>query len=178
MMRLIQNLLEISKMEEGKMPVAAEPVVLTDVVQEVVTEYQAMALETGKGLVVSVDAATPAAIADMALLRRVLTNLLVNALRHSGSSEVRIEAGTEPGDMVALRVIDNGRGIGAEDQARIFEKFGSIRRSPTSEPTADTGLGLPFCRLAVERMGGAIRLTSRVGGPTTFAVTLRTSPSA
>jgi protein-histidine pros-kinase len=172
MMRLIQNLLEIRKIEEGKMPLSCESIVLADLVREVTTEYEPMALETGKRLIVSVDCTLPAATADAALLQRVLVNLLANALRHSGGSEVRIEAAIAPGDAVTLRVIDDGRGIPVDDQIRIFEKFGSIRRSPTSEPTADTGLGLPFCKLAIERMGGTIHLTSRAGGPTVFAVTL------
>ena len=59
----------------------------------------------------------------------------------------------------------------AEDQALIFEKFRSSRRSATEEPADDTGLGLPFCKLAVERMGGRIALASRPG-ETVFAVTL------
>jgi protein-histidine pros-kinase len=173
MMRLIQNLLEISKMEEGKMPMACEPVAVADVVEEVVGEYRPMADEAGKRLVVSLDPALPWAAADRALLRRVVVNLIANALRHSGSTEVRIEGDADPGEQaVVLRVIDHGRGIPEEDQDRIFEKFGSIRRSPASEPVTDTGLGLPFCKLAVERMGGAIRLTSATGGPTVFAVRL------
>jgi signal transduction histidine kinase len=135
-----------------------------------------LAEEAGKRLVVALDAALPPAAADHALLRRVLVNLIANALRHSGSSEVRIEANAEPGGVVALRVIDHGRGIPADDQARIFEKFGSIRRSPTAEPITDTGLGLPFCKLAIERMGGTIELASRAGGPTVFAVTLPARP--
>jgi K+-sensing histidine kinase KdpD len=127
MMRLIQNLLEIAEIEEGKLPLAIEPVALTDVVR--------------------------------------------------GSTEVRIEALAEAG-CVTLRVIDDGRGIAIEDQACIFEKFGTIRRSPSSEPSRDTGLGLPFCKLAVERIGGSIRLTSQAGGPTVFAVTLPPSVSS
>jgi signal transduction histidine kinase len=72
-------------------------------------------------------------------------------------------------------VTDDGGGIPAQDQVRIFEKFASIRRSPAGEPSPDTGLGLPFCKLAVERMGGVMQLTSRSGGPTTFAITLPVS---
>ena len=66
---------------------------------------------------------------------------------------------------------DSGRGIAPEDQVAIFEKFRSGRPSAGDDPAADTGLGLPFCRLAVERMGGRIALTSRPG-ETVFAVTL------
>jgi two-component system OmpR family sensor kinase len=72
-------------------------------------------------------------------------------------------------------VIDSGRGIAAEDQDAVFERFRSGRRSAVDEPGSDTGLGLPFCKLAVERMGGRIALTSRPG-ETVFAVTLPAVP--
>src|SRR5262245_175531 len=171
MMRLIQNLLEISKIEEGKMPVAREAIVLADVVDEVVHEYGPVAEQAGRRLTVAVATDLPPAVGDRVLLRRVLVNLIVNALRHSGSSEVWIEGGADDGGVV-LRVIDHGHGIAEEDQVRIFEKFRTVRRSPSDDPAGDTGLGLPFCRLAVERMGGRITVASRPGERTVFTVAL------
>ena len=171
MMRLIQNLLEISKIEEGKMPVAREAIVLADVVDEVVHEYGPVAEQAGRRLTVAVATDLPPAVGDRVLLRRVLVNLVVNALRHSGSSEVWVEGGVDGGDVV-LRVIDRGHGIAEEDQARIFEKFRTVRLSPTDDPAGDTGLGLPFCRLALERMGGRITVRSTLGERTVFTVTL------
>jgi signal transduction histidine kinase len=173
MMRLIQNLLEISKIEEGKMPVAAEPIVLAELVDEVVAEYAPVAEQTARHLVVAVGTDLPAARGDRALMKRVLINLVVNALRHSGSAEVRIEAQHGPGAAeITLGVRDRGRGIAEGDHARAFEKFRILRRSPTDDPAVDTGLGLPFCKLAVEEMGGRIALTSTPGDFTLFAVTL------
>jgi signal transduction histidine kinase len=173
MMRLIQNLLEISKIEEGKIPVAREPIVLAEVVDEVIGDYRPVAEQAGRRLGVTVDTDLPAVIGDRTLLRRVLVNLLVNALRHSGSDEVRVEGASGPGvGEVTLSVIDRGYGIAEEDRARIFEKFRSVRRSPSDDPGSDTGLGLPFCKLAVERMGGRIELSSAPGALTVFAVTL------
>ena len=173
MMRLIQNLLEISKIEEGKMPVAAEPIVLAELVDEVVAEYAPVAEQTARRLAVAVGTDLPAARGDRALMKRVLINLVVNALRHSGSEEVRIEAQHAPAAAeITLGVRDRGRGIAEIDQARVFEKFRILRRSPTDDPAVDTGLGLPFCKLAVEQMGGRISLTSTPGDFTVFAVTL------
>jgi signal transduction histidine kinase len=173
MMRLIQNLLEISKIEEGKMPVAAEPVVLAELVDEVVAEYATVAEQTGRRLHVSVGTDLPAARGDRAIMKRVLVNLVVNALRHSGSDEVRIEGTLGPeADEITLGVRDRGRGIAEADQSRVFEKFRILRRSPTDDPAVDTGLGLPFCKLAIEEMGGRITLTSTPGDFTVFAVTL------
>ncbi|HLK12160.1 MAG TPA: protoglobin domain-containing protein [Candidatus Binatia bacterium] len=172
MMRLIQNLLEISKMEEGKMPVAREPLVLAEVVDEVAREYAPVAEQAGRRLLVRVETTLPPALGDRLLLRRVLVNLVVNALRHSGSREVRIEGGPGPGEReVCLQVVDHGRGISPDEQRRVFEKFRSRPRSPTEEPLADTGLGLFFCKLALERMGGRIALES-TPGITVFSVAL------
>jgi signal transduction histidine kinase len=171
MMRLIQNLLEISKIEEGKMPVAREPVVLAEVVDDVAREYGPVAAQAGRRLTIAVGSDLPAAVGDRALLRRVVVNLVVNALRHSGSAEVRIEGRAGDGRVV-FSVIDFGYGIAEEDRARVFEKFRSVRRSPSDDPSGDTGLGLPFCRLAIERMGGSITLSSTVGVSTIFTVEL------
>jgi signal transduction histidine kinase len=173
MTRLIQNLLEISKMEEGKMPVAREVVVLAELADEVAREYAPVAEQAGRRLDVLVDTGLVPARADRALVKRVLVNLVVNALRHSGSSVVRVEGapGPEEGE-VTMSVVDRGYGIPPAEQARVFEKFRAIRRSPADDPSADTGLGLPFCKLAVERMGGRITLTSAPGAETVFAVTL------
>lgn len=173
MMRLIQNLLEISKIEEGKMPVAKEPIVLAELVDEVVAEYGPVAEQTGRSLEVCVGTELPAARGDRALLKRVLLNLVVNALRHSGSEAVTIEAAVGPGEgEITLGVRDRGRGIAEPDQARVFEKFRILRRSPSEDPVADTGLGLPFCKLAVEEMGGRISLESVPNDFTVFSVTL------
>ncbi len=172
MMRLIQNLLEISKIEEGKMAVVREPVSLAELAGEVVDEYAAVAEQGQRTLRAEVRADLSPAFADRWLLRRVLTNLVVNAIRHSGSRDVHVDAttGPEPGE-VTLRVTDFGHGIAPEVQVLIFEKFSSGRRSAIDDPGDDTGLGLPFCKLAVERMGGRIALESRPG-ETVFTVTL------
>jgi signal transduction histidine kinase len=172
MMRLIQNVLEISKMEEGEMPVGREPVVLAELVDEVVREYAPVAEQTGRRLSVAVGLELPPVTADHALLKRVLVNLVVNALRHSGSPEVRIECEAPRNGELAILVIDHGRGISEEDQSRVFEKFASLRPAPRSGQSTDTGLGLPFCKLAVERMGGRIALTSTPGTVTVFRVAL------
>src|SRR5262249_10496542 len=95
----------------------------------------------------------------------------VNALRHSGSTVVRIEGASVP-PHILLSVIDYGRGIAEPDQERVFEKFRTVRRSPGAETGSDTGLGLPFCKLAVERMGGRISLTSEANVTTSFTVAL------
>jgi PAS domain S-box-containing protein len=162
MMRLIENLLDIGRIQDGTMRIALEAVDLAEVAAVVGREHAPLAEQEGRRLSVAVPETLPAVRADHGLLRRVLANLIANALRHSGSGEVRVE-GAQVEDHVVLRVIDHGRGIPEERQARIFERFVPGRRSPASEPSAGTGLGLPFCRLAVEQMGGRIGLRSAPG---------------
>jgi signal transduction histidine kinase len=177
MMRLIQNLLEISKIEEGKMPITIEPVVLAELVDEVVPEHQALATQAGRSLHVDVSPALPPVAADRALLRRVLANLIGNAVRHSGSSAVWVQARTDSTNTrVFLTVRDLGRGIPMDQHDRIFEKFASVRRSPADEPFRDTGLGLPFCKLAVDQMGASLTLESAPGKGSVFTVMLPVHP--
>jgi signal transduction histidine kinase len=172
MLRLIQNLLELSKIEEGKMPIVREPVVLAELVDDVVGEYGPVAAQGGRVVHVRVGTDLAPALADRALLRRVLVNLLVNALRHSGSSDVDVRGVADAAaSEVTLSVVDHGRGIPPEQQERVFDKFTTVRRSPADDPSTDTGLGLPFCKLAVESMGGRIRLHS-TAAETSFSVTL------
>ena len=173
MMRLIQNLLEISKLEEGKMPIAKGPVVLADVVDEVVAEHEVIATQAGRTFDVDVPTSVPAVIADRALLRRVLANLIGNAIRHSGSATVHLTATpSADGASVSLAVRDEGHGVPAALHARIFEKFASVPRSAADEPFRDTGLGLPFCKLAVDEMGGTLAFSSAPHTGSTFTVTL------
>jgi PAS domain S-box-containing protein len=169
LMRLIQNILEIAKIEAGRMPLAIEPVPLAPLTEEIAAEYGLFATELGRRLVVAIGPEIPPVVADRALLKRVLVNLIVNALRHSGSTNVYVEATREPTQSsVTIRVVDYGHGIREDDQARVFEKFATMR----GDPGADTGLGLPFCKLAVERMQGCITLRSAPGVGTAFAVML------
>ena len=173
MMRLIQNLLEIAKIEEGKMPVEYGVVSIRELSDELRREYGPVAEQTGRVLQIEVPPDVPEVIADRALLKRVLVNLVSNALRHSGSPEVVLSV-SDSGDaeVVTLRVTDRGTGFLPEDIERVFEKFRSVRRSPTAEPATDTGLGLPFCKLAVELMGGHIGVDSTPGELTSFWLSL------
>jgi len=172
MMRMIQNLLEITKIEEGKLTVERARVSLAEVASEVAVEYAPVAEQAGRVLAVGVADHLPHVVADRPLLKRVIVNLVANALRHSGSPDVRVEAQDAGTADVVLRVIDRGAGIAEADVEHVFEKFRSVRRSPSAEPVSDTGLGLAFCKLAVELMGGRIGVESVPGEQTVFWITL------
>jgi signal transduction histidine kinase len=173
MMRLIENLLELSKIEAGKMPLVKEAVVLAELVDEVVADHRLLLEQADRTVVVLVRTDLPPVVADRALFRRVLANLIGNAVRHSGSTRIEVRAAlAADGAHVALAVYDDGRGIAEALHETIFEKFASIPRSAADEPFRDTGLGLPFCKLAIDAMGGRLELASAPGAGATFTVTL------
>ena len=100
----------------------------------------------------------------------MLNNLVINAIRHSGTAgSIDLTAAHQDGS-VRLQVRDQGRGIPLEDQSTLFEKHRrSVRRDRSRD---DTGLGLVFCKMAVEVMGGTIAVESTPNAGTTFTVTL------
>jgi signal transduction histidine kinase len=170
LMRMIENLLEIDQMQEGRLALRAEPVELSQLVSECADEFHAAAEVAGQRIEVVVGEDVPVIVTDRWLLRRVLNNLVVNAIRHSGTAgRIGLEAVYE-GGVVHLRVRDLGRGIPLEEQATLFLKHG--RRTRRDQSRDDTGLGLVFCKMAVEVMGGRIGIESAPGASATFTVTL------
>jgi signal transduction histidine kinase len=124
----------------------------------------------GQTIRVAVSDEVPVIATDRWLLRRVLNNLVVNAIRHSGGTEAIDLRAEYSGETVRLQVHDTGRGISAEEQATLFTKQGRRRRREQSHE--DTGLGLVFCKMAVEVLGGSIGVTSTPGAGATFTVAL------
>ena len=170
LMRMIENLLEIDQMQEGRLALRAEPVELSHLVSECADEFRAAAEFAGQSIQVLVSEDVPVIVTDRWLLRRVLNNLVVNAIRHSGTAgRIELEAAYEEG-AVQVRVRDLGRGIPLEEQATLFLKHG--RRAQRDRSRDDTGLGLVFCKMAVEVMKGTIGVASAPGAGATFTVTL------
>jgi two-component system sensor histidine kinase/response regulator len=153
LLRLILNLLDISKSEEGRLTPRLAPVALEPLSAEIVDAFemraQAARVTLKRGL--SVDSV----VADADLLRRVLENLIDNGLRHAPAGSVLTLSSVRREGGVELRVADQGRGIPAEQREKIFEAFvqGSTEQQLTR---SGRGLGLTFCRLAVQAHGGNI----------------------
>lgn len=172
LLRMIENLLEIDQMESGRLELRVEAVEVEPLLQECAAEYRAAAEMAGQVLEVQVNGDLPVLATDRWLLRRILNNLVVNAIRHSGPSTT-ITVGARPiEDRVEIFVADTGRGIPPEEQATLFDKN---RRAARGTHREDTGLGLVFCKLAAETMGGSICLWSEPGVGTKFIVTLPAS---
>lgn len=170
LLRMIENLLEIDQMEGGHLELRVEAVEVANLLEECAAEYRAGAEMAGQSLVVEADDEIPVLATDRWLLRRVLNNLVVNAIRHSGATGRIVLAARCVDNVVEVRVQDGGRGIALEDQAALFEKERSGPHRGHSRE--DTGLGLVFCKLAAGVMGGAIRVESEPGAGATFILKL------
>jgi two-component system, sensor histidine kinase and response regulator len=155
MMRLILNLLDINKSEEGQLVASLAPLDLHALATTVVEAAQVRAQAKEVELVHDVGAVDELA-ADRDLLRRVLENLLDNALRYAPkSSRISLTARVHEGE-IELRVADQGPGVPAELREGVFERFVQLDSGARTAPRTGRGLGLTFCRLAIEAQGGRI----------------------
>jgi PAS domain S-box-containing protein len=174
MMTLIDQLLDLSRLEAGRMDVMQELVDLPEVIEQV---RQDIAPQAGaKGLALSIDLprVLPLVLGDAGRLRQVLLNLASNAVKFTHQGEVCISARPN-GDGVAIAVRDTGIGITAEAIPMVFEEFRQVDGSMTRR-YGGAGLGLAIAKRLVEQMGGGIAVESQTEQGSTFTVHLRAEP--
>jgi len=160
LLRLILNLLDISRADEGGLAPAPSAIDARALIEAVMDELRPRA--TAAGLRLTARVATPTLRADPDLVRRALANLVENAIRHAPEgSEIAISATTVEG-VVELRVQDAGRGIPVERRTEVFERFRSGIDSTTS--SSNRGLGLAFAKLVAEAHGGRIWIEDAAPG--------------
>jgi two-component system sensor histidine kinase/response regulator len=162
LLRLILNLLDISKSEQARLTLRPSRVDLNALARDILEAFALRARNSQVQLEQQVGVAQ--VDADPDLLRRVLENLIDNAIRHApAQSTVRLSVATE-GGATLIRVADQGRGIPREDREKVFEAFvqGSTQHALTARTSR--GLGLAFCRLAVEAHGGSISIEDGAPG--------------
>lgn len=175
LLRLIEDLLEIAKLEETALPLTLGPIAPIAMLTEVVYEWAVRFQQAGA--TATIDGADDAPIfqADKGLLKRVFGNLIQNALTHSPHAvTLRLAVRGEPMGIL-FTVADDGPGIPSEYQELIFRKFEQVR-TPNAPRVRSSGLGLAFCRLVVERHGGRIWVKSTEGSGSAFHVLLPTQP--
>jgi signal transduction histidine kinase len=178
MARMIQNILEVAKLEEQKMPLRREPVELEALVREQTAELMSLSTRDGVRLETRVAPGLPALEADRNLVGRILGNLLSNAFKHTpAGGRIVVEVRAEGSDLV-FSVSDTGEGIPEDLLPYIFDKFVAGDSDGHRRSTYDSGLGLTFCRLAVECHGGRIAVKSRPGEGTVVTVALPRHPIA
>ncbi|RMF28596.1 MAG: response regulator, partial [Chloroflexi bacterium] len=186
--RLINDVLDIAKMEAGRMEWHMAETDLGEVIRQAIAATTALASEKGLPIQVTLPPeGLPLVWGDRDRLIQVMTNLLSNAIKFTerGQIEVRGEVVPEeavatlrpgdaplpPGEWVAVHVADTGVGIRAEDLPHVFEKFRQVGNALTNRPRG-TGLGLSICKEIVEHHGGQIWVESQVGVGSTFSFVL------
>jgi len=174
--RLINQVLDLAKLESGRAEWQASDVDMRAVVEDSVTAAGQLFTAKDVALDVSVPARVPAVRGDRDRLVQVLINLLSNAAKfvEAGTGRVGVSV-TSDAREVSVRVRDNGPGIAAADQHVIFEKFRQAGDTLTEKPQG-TGLGLPISRQIVEHLGGRLWVESTPGHGATFAFALPVAP--
>ncbi len=173
MSALVQDLLDLSRLESGEVRLNLSPVDVGRAIREVVGEFDEQA--RAKGLSIGADVGEGLeASADEGRLQQVLSNLVENAVKFTPSGgEVEVEA-ERRGRWLEVRVLDRGVGVAAEDMPHVFERFYKADRL---QDQGGTGLGLAIAKHIVQSHGGRIWMGSREGGGSVFGFTVPASPS-
>jgi len=171
MLEMIQNLLDVAKMEEGKLELKKEKFDIAALVQERKQQFETLVKNEQKTISVDIQAGVPPVSAEKNLIERVLNNLISNAVHHtSGGGNIVVSVKKIEG-FVEVRVSDDGAGIPPEYLEKIFEKFVQVERKKVQLRTG-AGLGLTFCRMVVVTHGGSIRVESELNKGSSFIFTL------
>lgn len=170
LLNLINAILDVNRLESGQMPLEREPVRLDIIAAEIIELEQVLTRDKQLTLVNTVRSDLPLVSVDVELLRRVLQNLIGNALKFTpagGHICLEAQATSDDPQQLLVSVRDDGPGIAPDLQARLFQKFVSGRVRGRG-----SGLGLAFCRLVVEAHGGRIWVESSPGAGAVFRFTL------
>ncbi|MCX8156272.1 MAG: ATP-binding protein [Verrucomicrobiae bacterium] len=169
---MVISLLDISRLEAGQMPLRMNPCNVYDLARAAIQPLEALLGSR------TIDVERPnspiTVICDIDLTRRVLANLVGNAIKYTGDDgKILVQFERLP-QAVKVKVVDNGPGIPKEQHKKIFEKFSQAR---SEQRSLGVGLGLAFCKLAVEAHGGTIDVESDVGRGSTFWFVLPEKPA-
>lgn len=171
LLSVVNDLLDLSKIEAGRMELALAPVPLRPLIEDVVGLHRGDAATKGLAFSLTLDDTLPVSVnADATRLRQVLNNLLNNAVKFTSAGSVALRAEVV-GDELIITVSDSGCGIAQEDQAHVFEKFRQVDRFDT-RAHGGTGLGLALARQFASMMGGSITLVSAPGEGSAFSLHL------
>jgi signal transduction histidine kinase len=168
--RYLEEMLLLARQEEGKLSLSFEQVELRDITRQTLASLRHVAAARSVKFKEVIPQEGVQLQGDPALLRRVVDNLVTNAIKFSppgGTVEVHVSAHK---DRVVLEVLDEGPGVPEEARSRIFEKYEIVKVREAGGP--QTGLGLAFCRMVVEAHGGAVSVHARKGPGSRFHVTL------
>ena len=168
LLSLINDVLDLSKIEAGKMELFLEEFAVGEMVRDVATTIQPLVEKNGNALVVKIDVAVGTVRADVTKMRQVLFNLLSNASKFTDHGEICLMVRFEQNDII-YDVRDSGIGMTPEQSAKLFQAFAQADVS-TSKNFGGTGLGLAISRQFCRMMGGDMTVTSALGVGSTFTV--------
>ncbi len=174
---LINDILDITRIEAGRMPLTVTSFPLKALVQEVLLEMEPIiARRPQLDVVVKIPNSLPTVKTDRQKVKQIVLNLLSNALKFTEQGGIYIRAGYEArSKMLWVKVRDTGIGIAPENQAHVFEDFRQLDSSP-SRGHGGTGLGLSICRRLAQMLDGGITLESHMGNGSTFTLRIPVKP--
>ncbi|MDB4907554.1 MAG: ATP-binding region ATPase domain protein [Gemmatimonadetes bacterium] len=175
LLALIEDLLEVRRIEETTLTLNLEPIAPAALLGEVVHEWSHRFHQEGAVASVDVTDEAPLFEADKPLLRRVFSNLVQNAISHSAIAITLTLSARKEGDGILFTVADNGPGIPPEYHEVIFRKFEQVKTA-NAPRVRSSGLGLAFCKLVVDAHGGRIWVQSTEGQGSAFHFTLPVKP--
>jgi signal transduction histidine kinase/DNA-binding response OmpR family regulator len=171
LLELINNVLDLSKIEAGRMDVYSEPADAGDLIERALAVVESLKESRPITLSFQVEDGLPAMRTDRTKLQQILINLLSNAVKFTQEGEVKVTAERAGSDRVRIAVSDTGIGIAESDISKIFEEFRQAGATGRGARTG-TGLGLAITRRLVELLGGELTVSSREGAGSVFAVVL------
>ncbi|MEP6905306.1 MAG: ATP-binding protein, partial [Gemmatimonadales bacterium] len=167
LLALIEDILEVARIEEAAVTLSYEPIAPAALLAELVHEWTHRFQQERTKASLNIDDDTPIFEADKALLKRVFSNLIQNAVTHASTPIELVLSARKTPDGVLFTVADNGSGIPPEYHEVIFRKFGQVV-GPNAPRVRSSGLGLTFCKLVVDLHGGMIWVKSKEGEGSSF----------
>ena len=179
LLHLINDILDISKVEAGKLELVLESLTVRRMVESLAMTFEPLAMQKQLRFQVQVEPSVPATVwSDRQRLEQVLKNLLSNAIKFTEAGLVTLTVSSTPGGPVKFVIEDSGIGIASEQQDKIFDAFHQADGT-TSRRFGGTGLGLSISRDLAALLGGEITVTSSPGNGSVFTLTLpRTCPAS
>ena len=171
LLTLINDILDITRIEAGRMPLNLTTFAIPDLFDEVMAELEPIIKRSSLEVETRIRGKLPRLRSDRSKVKQIVLNLLSNALKFTPGGRVTITARVESRDRILIAVSDTGVGIPPEDQAKVFEDFRQLDSSPT-RGYGGTGLGLSICRRLAQMLGGTIELHSQVDKGSTFNLSL------
>jgi PAS domain S-box-containing protein len=167
---LINDVLDIAKMEAGKIDWQMQPVLVEEIIDRAIAATSSLVEAKRLEMIKDIEPGLPEVVGDRDRLLQVAINLISNAIKFTETGSVTLKVRQQDNHLV-ISVIDTGIGIALDDQPKVFERFKQVGDTLTDKPKG-TGLGLPICKQIVEHHGGRIWVESQLHEGSTFSFTL------